>query len=270
MNRKLSALCALTGVALLAPTSFAALIFGDDFESGTLNNWTTTVATALVIDNTQNVVPAGGSFSAKMAVSTARMHHNMIADNGGVEVSGASYFTSWIYDDGVNSGTTGATRVFNEVRGYAAGTGLPNGGTTANGSLSQLLAIGKYNAVTLTGEVFNGSKYQGRSISGVNGWFNLDGPGSPNRSVGWHKFTIERLADDTTINYYVDDILSRTITGTGVQSWDTLVMGPGLGTQVGDSWIDGIEVASGLVPEPGTAGLLAVAGAAFLARRRSD
>src|SRR2546430_10246857 len=37
---------------------------------------------------------------------------------------------------------------------------------------------------------------QGRVVTGPNtGWFNLNAPGVPLRSVGWHKFEIERLAD---------------------------------------------------------------------------
>ena len=69
-------------------------------------------------------------------------------------------------------------------------------GTIADGALSQLLAIGEYGTVTLPGEVWDGTKYQGRSAFGSSaGWFNLDAPGAPSRSPGWHKFTIERLAD---------------------------------------------------------------------------
>jgi len=225
----------------------ASTIFSDDFESGNMANWTTTGSSALVNDGTNNIVPAGGSRSAMMDTSTDRMHHNIVADNGGTELSGYSTFTSYIYDA---SGT--ASRIFNEVRGYSAGSGLPNGGSTADGALAQLLAIGKYNTVTLPGEVYNGSKYQARVTFGSNaGWFNLDAVGSPNRSTGWHKFTIERLADETTINFYVDDILSRSIAGATAQSWDTVILGPGLGSTAGDAWIDGISVDDGVVvPEP--------------------
>jgi hypothetical protein len=251
----------------MATGTNAATIFSDDFESGSMSNWTQTSATAgtsLVISTEHNVVPAGGTQSAMMDASNDRMHHNIIADNGGNELSGASTFTSYIYDD---SGT--ASRIFNEVRGYSGGTGLPNGGTTASGSLAQLLAIGKYNTVTLAGEVYNGAKYQARvTFAGAAGWFNLDGAGSPNRSTGWHKFTIERLADDTTLNFYVDDILSRTFTGATAQSWDTVILGPGLGTTAGPAWIDGLSVNSVAVPEPASFALAALAGVALVAARR--
>jgi hypothetical protein len=203
-----------------------------------------------------------------MDTSADRMHHNIIADNGGTEVSGYSLFTSYIYDE-----AGAATRIFNEVRGYSGGTGLPNGGTAASGSLAQLLAIGKYNTVTKAGEVYNGTKYQARVTFGTDaGWFNLDGPGSPNRSVGWHKFTIERLADDTTINFYVDDILSETFTSATAASWDTVILGPGLGSTVGNAWIDGLSVDNGVViPEPSAVvlGLMALVAGGFCGRRRA-
>jgi hypothetical protein len=252
------ALCATAG------SSHAATIFSDDFESGNMNNWTATAAvpSPLVADTAQNIVPGGGTFSAKMDTSADRMHRNIIADNGGSELSGYSTFTAYIYD-----ASNTASRVFNEVRGYSGGTGLPNGGTAASGALAQLLAIGKYNTVTRVGEVYNGTKYQARVTFGSDtGWFNLDAAGSPNRSTGWHKFTIERLADDTTLNFYVDDILSRTIVGASAQSWDTVVLGPGLGTTVGDAWIDGLSLAN--VPEPASLGLVAIACLGLVAGRR--
>lgn len=261
-------LAVMTAAVVFGPAAHAATIFSDNFESGNLNNWTSTAATPspLVIDTAQNVVPGGGTYSAKMDISTDRMHHNIVADNGGNELSGYSTFTSYIYD-----ASGAASRIFNEVRGYSGGTGLPNGGTTASGSLAQLLAIGKYNTVTLAGEVYNGNKYQARVTFGTtSGWFNLDAAGSPNRSTGWHKFIIERLGDDTTINFYVDDILSRTFTAATAQSWDTVVMGPGLGTTAGDAWIDGISVDDGVVvPEPTTFGLISLGLVALASLRRS-
>jgi hypothetical protein len=216
-------------------------IFADNFESGNLSLWTTTAGSPLDPSSLQNVVPAGGQFSAMMNTSTDRMHHNIIGDNGGAELAGHTLFTCYIYDPGP---TAPASRIFCEVRGHSGGSGLPNGGTTVSGSLAQLLAIGKYNTVTLPGETFSATKYQGRVTfpTATGGWFNLNGAGSPNRSVGWHRFDIERMADGTTINFYVDGILSRTFGGATAEPWDTVILGPGLGATVGDAWIDGISV----------------------------
>ena len=190
-----------------------------------------------------------------MNTSIDRMHRNIIADNGGAEATGHLMFTAWIYDEGTNSGTIGATRIYNEIRGYSLGTGLPNGGTTASGTLDALLAAGKFNSVTLPGEAFTATKYQGRvafgpGTGGSTGWFNLNGPGSPNRSVGWHRFDVEVMPGGSTIQFYVDGILCRTFAGAAVDTYDTVILGPGLGSQVGNAWIDGISLS--IIDDPPT------------------
>ncbi|MES2707594.1 MAG: hypothetical protein V4726_13445 [Verrucomicrobiota bacterium] len=255
------ALCSGMLLAAVPSLSSAAVVFADNFESGNLNNWTATTATpsVLVIDSTKNVIPAVGTYSAALDNTTDRMHHNL-----GSEVSGVSAFSYYLYDDG------STTRVFSEVRGYSGGGGVPNGGTAADGTLAQLLAIGRYNSVTLAGEVFDATKYQARLTFGSSaGWFNLNGAGTPGRSVGWHKFDIERLADGTTINFYVDSILSRTFTGADNVSWDTVVLGSALGTTPTQAWFDGVSVTTDPVPEPSVTGLGLLAGVALLRRRRA-
>jgi hypothetical protein len=247
----------ITGLVVLAFVSslYAASppsvpIFSDNFESGTMNLWTVTSATTpnpLTIATPQNVIPAGGQFSAYLNVSADRMHHNIIGDNGGADLSGHILFTFWIYDQGTNSGTVGATRLYNEIRGHSGGTGIPNGGTAVSGALAQLLAAGKFNSTTLTGEVFTTTKYQGRvafgpATAGTTGWFNLNDPGSPNRSIGWHRFDIEVMPGGTAVRFYVDEVLSRTFNGAAVEPFDTVILGPGVGTQAGDAWFDGISI----------------------------
>jgi hypothetical protein len=240
--------------ACILPSAWGATVFTDDFETGTMAKWTTTGTNPLDPSTTQNAVPPGGRFSALMNTSIDRMHRNLIADNVGKELDGEVWVSFWIYDTGA-AGSTGSSRVFNEIRGYSGGTGLPNGGTVASGSIAQLLAAGKFTSVTLPGETFTATKYQGRVAfhtpqpTGDTGWFNLNGPGSPNRSVGWHRFDIRRLCDGTTVEFYVDGILSRTFTGGTAQSFDTLILGPGLGSQIGDAWLDGMEVRTGCCNE---------------------
>jgi hypothetical protein len=240
IKRLLSTFAALALIGS-APGGSAATVFSDDFESGALANWTTTVATPLLITNGQNVVPAAGTHSAIMTNQNGRMHRNLIADNGGSEVSGHMIFTYYLHDDGVVS------RAWSEVRGYS-GTGFPNGGTTPDGALSQLFAAGKFNSVTLPGETFSPTNYQARAGFTTNStlyWFNLNGPGAPTRSTGWHRFDVERSPSSDSLNFYVDGVLARTVTDVAVHSIDSLILGPGVSTAAGTAWFDGVRVYSG-------------------------
>lgn len=207
----------------------AVIAFYDDFESAAIN-WTNFVspATSLTVSSAQSVSPTR---SAYVNSSWNRMYRNL-----GVSVNGRLRITAWVYD-------STQTRSFVDVRGHT-------GGGYTNGSLVQLFCAGKYNSVTMPGEsntvAYINSHYQGRVVDGASeGWFNLDKAGAPGRSTGWHKFVIERRADGTTVDFYVDDILSRTITGTTPSSLDSAAIGSvgtGATEVLGDSWIDNVKV----------------------------
>ncbi len=202
-------------------------VFGDEFESGSMSNWTVLSGnTALTISTAQNQTP-GGSKSALVTSSLNKMYRNL-----GAEVQNRAKVTFWIYDD------NGAQhRVYGEVRSYT-GAGYP-------GTLQQLFAIGRYGTGfgtgtgTLAGEVVNTAKYQGRIVAGSNtGWFNLNA----NRTVGWHKFEIERAADGTTMNFYVDGALDRTITSATYATWDSVTIGSvGASGTTGNAWFDDVN-----------------------------
>jgi len=210
-----------------ALTLTGAVVFQDDFETCDLAGWTVAggSATELEGSSAQNHT-AGGGCSARVDHSRDKMYHNL-----GVEVGGRLRAGWWIYD-GEQS------RIFGEVRAYAGP------GYTESGQLQQLLAAGKYNSVTLGGEVWDSSKYQGRVSYGANvGWFNLNAPGAPGRSPGWHLFEIERLGDGTTVNFYVDGILGRTILGAAEATIDTLLIGSvASGSTTGEGWLDDVRV----------------------------
>ncbi len=246
MRNLLNLLSGIVLVVVLSAVASADPIFSDDFETGNLNNWTVTVTNGTMdISTAQNKVPVGGTYSALVNNSLDRVHRNIIADNGGTELSGRVRLSTWIFD-------STQTRAWTEIRAYT-GTGLPNGGTTQNGTLQQLLAIGKYNNATMPGETYDATKYQARVANGTGmGWFNLNASGVPSRSGGWHEFALEFAANSRDVSFYVDGILGRTITvpsGSMPTSWDTIIIGSVAGgTTAGNAWFDGVT----LVPEPGT------------------
>ena len=202
-------------------------VFSDNFTAGNLNKWGVAIsasspnATPLTISSTNHT--SGGGFSAMVTNSLNKMYHNF-----GFSVSGHIKMSFWLYDNGSSQ------IPFCDIRSY-------NGaGYTTNGAVTQLFAAGKYNTVTMTGETYDSTKYQARVVTGTNtGWFNLNGAGAPSRSVGWHQFTIERASDGSTISFYVDGVLSRTITGATAAPIDSTVIGStGAGAITGSSWVD--------------------------------
>lgn len=228
-------------------TASAAPIFQDNFEGGVYagsgGQWTAADSNYLMSWSTEQSVSP--THSVKTTVGTARIYHNF-----GQEVTCPMY-SFYLYDSTM-------TRDYGELRAYS-GSGYNDG------TLQQLLAIGKYTAVTLPGEVYDGSYYQGRVTYGSNaGWFNLNAPGAPTRSPGWHKFTIAVQPDQTTVNFFVDDILSRTITGATAATYDCVTLGFGAGTSMGVSYYDNVNV----TPEPCTCLFMALASLAVVRRRR--
>lgn len=209
--------------ASAALTVNAVVAFYEDFESG-LGNWGTFVSpgTPLTISTGQH---QSGTHSAHVAISTDRMYRNL-----GIEVDGRLRITFWLYD-------ADQTRAFVDVRGY-------DGAGYNTGPLNQLFAAGKYNQTTYPGDTWDITKYQGRVVAGTSvGWFNLNAAGAPSRSTGWHQFIIERRSNGTTVDYYVDGVLGRTITGATLSSLDSAAIGStGSASTVGEAWIDDVKV----------------------------
>lgn len=216
----------LTVALLVASTpAFSQLqtVFQDDLESGA--GFWYTINSAMAIDLTRNVSPVGGTKSLYADLTFDRVYHNLNQELNGVRA------TWYVYDSSMQ-------RAFGEIRAHT--------GAGYGGAVEQVLAAGKYNNVDMPGEVFKATKYQGRVLypSASMGWFNLDAPGSPNRSAGWHKFTIERTSDSMA-RFYVDDVLSRTISGTTFKTVDSVFLGLGTSSSSnGDAWYDGIRIES--------------------------
>ena len=208
-----------------------SIVWTDNFESG-LANWTAVPdGNALASSSTKNHT-ANGTTSAKVSGSRDKMFRDV-----GPAVTGHAKVSFWIYD-------SDQLRAYGEVRDYA-------GGGYGNGVLHQILAIGRYSIGFGTGkgaladEKVDATRYQGRVVAGQNsGWFNLNAPGAPARTTGWHKFEIEREKDGTTVNFYVDDVLGRKITDTTRSKWSTVAIGSLGADKVmsGDAWFDDIKI----------------------------
>jgi hypothetical protein len=204
----------------------AAIAFKDDFESGNMNQWTTEAGFTPLASSTAQNHTSGGSHSAAQDNTSDYMYSNFGSYSGHTR---ASYY--W-YDDGAS------TKSYIEIRAYTGGS-YP-------GSLIQVLAIGKYNAVGLnTGDTWDNKHYQLRVLypSASYGWMNCATNTSGGmRSTGWHKFSIERHADGTTIDFTVDDVATRTITGVTAADWDTAFLGTGSGTTAITAYFDDVLV----------------------------
>jgi hypothetical protein len=237
-----SVLTLLTAVSVRGQTNFY-----DNFESGALGNWAVVgTATACTISTTTNKVPAGGTYSAKTSSSGDRMYASSLGAGGLGITYGSFKLTYWLYD-------STASRAYCDVRQYSGGNN--------SGTLQQLLMVGKFNsafsASYFAGETApDASKYQGRvafAPAGFpSGYFNLNNPGSPARSVGWHRFDLEHGTNtDGTINldFYVDGVLGRRLTNTvswNTQLWNTVTIGQvAAGTTAGDGFFDGVQVVQG-------------------------
>lgn len=174
--------------------------------------------------------------------------------NLGLEADGYFKLTFWLYDDA-------GTRTYGDVRSYS-GTGFNDG------SVQQVFAVGKYQIPfgTPTGifasEVVDTSLYQGRILTGPDsGWFNL--PGVTRTPNAWVKFDLERL-NDGTVNFYVNDTLSRSVSSPIFYEVDSVLLGSvraGATSTVG--YFDDVVVT---IPEPSTFAMIVVAGLALGAK----
>ena len=254
----------LSFVVALASAASATTIFHDDFESYASQAafetaWPRIGATDATVWTTDQAHSPTHSIKALTTVNlVGGNYHNFGASVGPTDDQPVTA-EWWMYY------VAGGTRHYNEMRSYS-------GGVYNSGTLNQLVAIGWNNGTDVkvdpngVAEPFQGTKFQARVTAGgyfaAGSWFNLNEPNCPNRSAGWHKFDAVMTAH--TLKIYVDDVLGRSLTGTGSNSaYDDVVLGSRYTSGGIASYSDDFLVTQ--TPEPAALALLALG---FVLRRR--
>lgn len=235
-----------------AAAAQAQVIFSDDFESypdtTALNaTWPLGVGTASI--NFLDVGPAGSSNTTKTVHSTNRASRRDRNFASALPTASNPLRVQYDLYDAAAETDAGATE-YNQLLAF-------NGA-----SLSQLISMGKSNLVAAPG-VSDPTKYQARVAFGSVNWLNLNAT----RSIGWHTFRADIF--DNHVDFYVDNIFDQTVNFTATTlgtGFTQARIGSGLGTRAEEGYYDNYSVE--LVPEPASMGLIALGGAALLARRR--
>jgi hypothetical protein len=228
--------------ALLGQAVKAQPTFYDDFESYAdlaalnlvwVNNSAPVSATltgvpaeGLILTNSRSFAPPSTGTKSGATRWAHDRSYVTLAEN--LPATTPALFTVYMFRNSVST-TAGQTR-FHVVAG-------------ANNFGSAAAGIGWFNNATAVvngvADVFEGTTFQGKfSGIGGNSFFNVNAPGCPRRTIGWHKFDVERLADGST-RYYVDNVLGRTITNAS-PDWTYVIAG--FGTTSATPGIPGEEV----------------------------
>jgi len=194
------------------------VVFDDNFEAG-LTNWKAVPgAHGLVADATANHTK-DGTFSAAGLNGSQRSYHSLDK-----KVHARFRLKFWMYDDGEGKSAYG------DVRGYSGEAGFAHYVAKYRAAFRQSFGIGyrtsgDSDTQAVKGEKLDPSKYQAYVFRGTNhGWMNLDAPGAPARSRGWHKFEIERHNNESIVDFYVDDVLGKSVKGVRPSDIDTITI----------------------------------------------
>jgi len=132
-------------------------------------------------------------------------------------------------------------------------------GRNAGGDLEDLVQLGFNSGNDQT-------KYHGRGGNvPLWGWYDIGaGTGNPvfDRTTDWRN--LKAIIYDTTIEFYVDDVLGTTVGKASGATFDTVAIGTAYSSQE-QVWFDDIAVYN--IPEPGALALLVLGGLAVLRRR---
>ncbi len=211
--------------------------------------WPVSGTASLVLTRTNSASP----WQSVEGLTTATRNARTIGEVGFLNGSTDTVIFRFNFYDSV--GSASAYRQYAELDD----TGSPS-------SSGQLFAIGLNNNISST--YYMARILGGDGGNGAGAFFSLDAAGAPTRSTGWH--SLEADIGDTTVQYYVDGILSKTVSISAVtdRSLDTVRVGSNLSAgQV--AYYDDIYVARVAVPEPSVLALGLVGGlGSLMARRR--
>ncbi len=217
-------------VALLFLTGAAAQaqpIFSDDFE-GYADQ---TALNGVWVNNSAGVsasLPVGTPADGVILTNS----RSFIPPSTGLK----SVATRWAHDRSYVNFSTTVTAGNPSTPGQAGLMTATRNHTTVGGSSSiSVVGIGWFNNATAiingVADVFDGNYFQGKhSGTGGNLFFNLNRPGTPRRTIGWHKFDVELLTDGSQ-RYYVDNVLARSVTNAAF-NWSVLACGFGTSSAV--------------------------------------
>jgi len=238
-------------ISLFALSGQAAVFLDEHFDSyadqtAFQTAWPINGTASTVLNSSQSVSPN----QSVEGLTTATRNAFSIGEVGFLNASSDVVIFRFSFYD--SAGSAGAYRQYAELDDTAAPSGS-----------GQLFAMGLNNNIAST--FYMARILGGDGGAGVSAFFKLDGAGAPTRTTGWH--TLEADIGDTSVNYYVDGILSKTVDISGLtdRSLDTVKVGSNLSaTQV--AYFDDIHVERSSVPEPTVAGLGLLAGAIMALR----